>query len=480
MTEFAQGRETATSDNAQALSERMGHTMPQGQRVGASEPTTSSTAAAERVRAPELAAHVGERVRVMGWLRSVRTLGAISFLIVRDGWGEAQAVAESAAELAPLAASGAAAESVVAISGTVAAAPQAPGGVELRAISVEVITPVREAPPVTLSKREVKASLGAQLDHAVVTNRHPRRRAAFRLAASAMAGFRETLTARGFTEIQTPKLVSAATEGGANVFEVKYFDRAAYLAQSPQFYKQVMVGVFERVFEVGPVFRAEPHDTARHLNEYVSLDAEFGFIEDHFTVMALLRETLAGMFARMGADCAAELALLGARLPVVPAIIPHIHFTEAQELILRLHGVDSRGEPDLAPQEERWLGEWAQAEHGSDFLYVTGYPMRKRPFYTYADPERPDYSRSFDLLFRGTELVTGGQRLHRYADYLAALERHGLAPEPFAWYLDAFRYGMPPEGGFAIGLERLIAQLTGAPNIKLVTLFPRDLTRLTP
>jgi len=261
---------------------------------------------------------------------------------------------------------------------------------------------------------------------------------------------------------------------------VQYFDRTAYLAQSPQFYKQVMVGVFERVFEVGPVFRAEPHDTARHLNEYVSLDAEFGFIEDHFTVMTLLRDTVAGIFARIQSDCAAELALLGATLPQVPATIPHLRFSEAQELILRLHGVDSRGEPDLAPQEERWLGEWALAEHGSDFLYVTGYPMRKRPFYTHPDPARPDDSNSFDLLFRGTELVTGGQRLHRYADYLAALERAGIAPEPFAWFLDAFRYGMPPEGGFAIGLERLIAQLIGAPNIKLVTLFPRDLTRLTP
>ena len=435
---------------------------------------------AERVRAPELAAHIGQRARVMGWLRSVRTLGAISFLIVRDGWGEAQAVAASATELAPLAEAGAAVESVIAISGTVAAAPQAPGGVELREITIEVMTPVREAPPVTLSKREVMASLGAQLDHAVVTNRHPRRRAAFRLAASAMAGFRETLVAGGFTEIQTPKLVFSATEGGANVFTVRYFDRAAYLAQSPQLYKQVMVGVFERVFEVGPVFRAEPHDTTRHLNEYVSLDVELGFIEDHFTVMALLRETLASIFARIAADCAAELSLLGARLPDIPATIPHLHFTEAQELILRLHGVDSRGEPDLAPQEERWLGEWALAEHRSDFLYVTGYPMRKRPFYTHPDPARPDYSNSFDLLFRGTELVSGGQRLHLYADYLAALERHGLAPEPFAWYLEAFRYGMPPEGGFAIGLERLIAQLVGAPSIKLVTLFPRDINRLTP
>ncbi len=434
----------------------------------------------ERVRTAELASHAGQRALLCGWLRGVRRLGAITFLIVRDGWGEAQAVATSAEELAPLEEAGAGLESVVAISGVATAAPQAPGGVELRDISVSVITPVRETPPLTLSKRELRAGQSALLDYAPVTNRHPRRRAAFALAASAMAGFRETLTARGFTEIQTPKIVAAATESGANVFRIDYFGREAFLAQSPQLYKQVMVGVFERVFEVGPVFRAEPHDTARHLNEYVSLDVELGLIEDHFTVMALLRDTLTGILARIAAERGAELALLGVDMPVVPAIIPHIHFSEAQELILRLHGVDTRGEPDLSPRDERWLGEWARAEHGSDFLYVTGYPMRKRPFYTHPDPQRPEYSNSFDLLFRGAELVSGGQRLHRYEDYVAALGARGLPLEPFTWYLEAFRYGMPPEGGFAIGLERLLAQLTGAPSVKLVTLFPRDISRLEP
>ncbi|HXF64456.1 MAG TPA: aspartate--tRNA(Asn) ligase, partial [Caldilineaceae bacterium] len=295
-----------------------------------------------------------------------------------------------------------------------------------------------------------------------------------------MAAFREHLNSRHFTEIQSPKLVASATESGANVFAVHYFGRTAYLAQSPQFYKQIMVGVFERVYEVGPVFRAEPHDTVRHINEYVSLDVEFGFIEDHFTVMALLRDVLAHILDRLRTGYAAELALAGAALPTVPGQIPHIHFAEAQELIFRLHGVDVRGEPDLSPQDERWLGEWAQQEHGSDFLFVTGYPMAKRPFYTHPDPDRPGYSNSFDLLFRGAELVTGGQRLHRYPDYLAALARAGYSPEPFAAYLEAFRYGMPPHGGFAIGLERLLMQLTGAPNIRLATLFPRDLTRLTP
>ncbi|HJT57486.1 MAG TPA: aspartate--tRNA(Asn) ligase, partial [Ktedonobacteraceae bacterium] len=301
-----------------------------------------------------------------------------------------------------------------------------------------------------------------------------------RLGAGAMASFRATLTARDFTEIQTPKIVAAATESGANVFQLDYFERPAYLAQSPQFYKQIMVGIFERVFEIGPVFRAEPHDTTRHINEYISLDAEFGFIENHFTVMSLLRDVIADILKGFRENYPAELALLRVQLPTVPAEIPHIHFSQAQELIFQLHKVDVRGEPDLSPQDERWLGEWALQEFGSEFLFVTGYPMRKRPFYTHPDPERPEFSNSFDLLFRGTELVTGGQRLHLYADYLAALEKANLPLEPFESYLEAFRYGMPPHGGFAIGLERLLMQLTGVPNVRLATTFPRDLTRLTP
>jgi nondiscriminating aspartyl-tRNA synthetase len=295
-----------------------------------------------------------------------------------------------------------------------------------------------------------------------------------------MTGFRRTLDTRGFTEIQTPKIVASATESGANVFTLDYFGRPAYLAQSPQFYKQIMVGVFERVYEIGPVFRAEPHDTSRHVNEYVSLDTEFGFIQNHFTVMAVLRDVIAGILVALQETCSAELELLQVQMPTVPEQVPHIHFSEAQELIYRLHTVDVRGEPDLSPQDERWLGEWAQQEFGSDFLFVTGYPMRKRPFYTHPDPQRPEYSNSFDLLFRGTELVTGGQRLHRYDDYLRALEQAHLPVEPFESYLEAFRYGMPPHGGFAIGLERLIMQLVGLSSVKLATTFPRDMHRLAP
>ncbi|HKV83903.1 MAG TPA: aspartate--tRNA(Asn) ligase [Ktedonobacterales bacterium] len=431
-------------------------------------------------RTTELERHAGERVQVRGWLHAVRRLGGVSFLIIRDGAGLAQAVATTPDELAPLTESGAGAESVIAVEGRVERAEQAPGGYELREPAITVISPVTEAPPVTLNKRELKASVTTTLDHAVVANRHPTRRAILRLGAGVMAGFRASLDARGFTEIQTPKLVASATESGANVFAVGYFERQAYLAQSPQFYKQIMVGVFERVYEVGPVFRAEPHDTTRHINQYVSLDAEMGFIESHFTVMATLRDTLAGIFSTLRERYPEELALANAALPEVPVEIPRIHFPEAQELIFHRHGVDTRGEPDLSPQDERWLGEWARAEHGSDFLFVTGYPMRKRPFYTHPDPARPEWSNSFDLLFRGMEVVTGGQRLHRYQDYLAALERAGLPLAPFASYLEAFRYGMPPHGGFAIGLERVLMQLTGAPNVKLVTTFPRDINRLEP
>ena len=444
--------------------------------------SSSSSAAPSGARIPsvEVGAHLGERIQVAGWLHTLRRLGGVSFLILRDGWGIIQVVAASEEDLAPLRAAQAGPESVLLVEGDVVAASQAPGGVELHAPRITVLTAVTEAPPVTLGKRALKASLTTMLDEAVVTTRHPTRRAIFRLGASAMTSFRETLSARGFTEIQSPKLVESATEGGANVFALDYFGRPAYLAQSPQFYKQIMVGVFERVFEVGPVFRAEPHDTTRHINEYVSLDMEMGFIENHFTIMAVARDVLAAVMERFRTANAADLALLGAALPDVPAEIPHIHFSDAQELIFQRHGVDVRGEPDLAPQDERWLGEWARAEYGSDFLFVTGYPMRKRPFYTHPDPARPEYSNSADLLFRGTELMTGGQRLHRYEDYLAALAERGISPEPFRDYLEAFRYGMPPHGGFAIGLERLLMQLIGLPSVKLATLFPRDLSRLRP
>jgi nondiscriminating aspartyl-tRNA synthetase len=342
-----------------------------------------------------------------------------------------------------------------------------------------VVAPAAEPPPFDLYRPRLTATLPTQLDHAAVALRHPDRQRVFRISAAAMAGFRATLDALRFVEVQTPKIVESATESGANVFALDYFGRPAYLAQSPQFYKQLMVGVFERVYEVGPVFRAEPHDTARHLAEYVSLDAELGFITDHRDVMRVLRDVVAGMLATV-VDRVPDVEATVADVPIVPAEIPAVHFADAQAMISAATGEDVSGEPDLAPGHERWLGEWARREHGSDFVFVTGYPMVKRPFYTHPQPGRPDFSNSFDLLFRGLELVTGGQRLHRYDDYLAALAAKGQSPEPLAGYLAAFRHGMPPHGGFAIGLERFVARLTGAANVREVTLFPRDLHRLSP
>ncbi len=273
----------------------------------------------------------------------------------------------------------------------------------------------------------------------------------------------------------TPKFVESATESGANVFAVDYFGRPAYLAQSPQFYKQQLVGVFERVYEVGPVFRAEPHDTVRHLAEYRSLDVELGFVRDHRDVLAMLREVLAGMVSGIESYAATAVGRTGARVPEVPAEIPVIHFAEALALV----GAPE-DEPDLAPEHERALGAWALEEHGSDFLAVEGYPMAKRPFYTHPQPDDPRWSNSFDLLFRGLELVTGGQRLHRPSDYDAAIRARGEDPADYAAYLQAFRHGMPPHGGFAIGLERWVSRLVEATNVREVTLFPRDLHRLTP
>ncbi len=434
----------------------------------------------ERVRSVEVAAHIGARVRIAGWLHAQRRLSGLTFLVIRDGWGLVQAVVTDEARLEPLRAAGALAESVVELEGDVVAEAQAPGGVELHGITLRLLAPVTEPTPIVLGKKALRAQLPALLDHAVVANRHPTRRAIFRLGAAAMRAFRGSLDARGFTEIQSPKLVAGATEGGANVFAVRYFKQEAYLAQSPQLYKQIMVGVFERVYEVGPVFRAEPHDTVRHINQYTSLDVELGFIESHADVMRELTRTLRAMLAELAASCAVELALLATRLPELPERVPEIHFAEAQERIAGALGEHERGQPDLSPEGERWLGRWAAEEHGSEWLFVVGYPLHKRPFYTHPDPARPAYSRSFDLLFRGTELVTGGQRLHRHADYLAALAARGMASEPLAAYLEVFKHGMPPHGGFAIGLERFLMQLTGLGNIREAVLFPRDLTRLTP
>lgn len=432
----------------------------------------------ERIWSTDLSSRVGERVQLAGWLQHLRRLRLVGFVVLRDGRGTAQVVVDDARLLARVAA--VPAESVLRVEGVVHAVPQAPNGIEIRDPEIEVIALAADPPPVAMYRPSLPAQLPTILDHAAVTLRHPHQRAIFHIAATAAEAFRRSLRRQGFVEIQTPKIVGSATEGGANVFRVDYMGREAFLAQSPQLYKQIMVGVFERVFEVGPVFRAEPHDTPRHLNEYVSLDAEMGFIQDHTTVMDALSQVLRDVLQTIGQEDSGAIGLRGMALPTISSTIPSIDFEEAQQLISRATGENLAHEQDLAPSHERWLGDWAKRTFGSDFLFVVGYPMSKRPFYTHPDERRPDFSKSFDLLFRGLELSTGGQRLHLYSDYLAVLAARGMDPEQMSWYLEAFRHGMPPHGGFAIGLERLVAQLIGVPNIRATTLFPRDLHRLTP
>jgi nondiscriminating aspartyl-tRNA synthetase len=413
----------------------------------------------QRVLSTELADYVGEHVQMAGWVHRRRILARVSFLIVRDRAGLAQVVVPAGIPLP-------AEETVLTVAGRVVANPVAPGGVEVIEPNLNILG-AAEPPPVELFRPQLGVTLATLLDHAPVTLRHPARRAVFAASAAAVGAFRSSLDALGFTEVYTPKIVANATESGANVFELNYFGQPAYLAQSPQFYKQTMVGVFERVYEVGPVFRAEPHDTSRHLATYTSLDAEIGFIDDHRDVMAVLTEVLR--------------AMVGAVRPygfgdvLMPAEVPVVHFSKALALV----GADP-AEPDLAPEHERALGEWARREHHSDFVYVDGYPMAKRPFYTHPQPSDPRWSNSFDLLFRGVELVTGGQRRHEYTDHLTALADRGESPQAYETYLEPFRHGMPPHGGFAIGLERFMARVVGAMNIRETTLFPRDLHRLAP
>jgi nondiscriminating aspartyl-tRNA synthetase len=445
-------------------------------------PTASTTSPAAKPSLPArtLASDVqayadrpGEPIRLNGWVHRRRRLSGLTFLVVRDRTGTAQVVIKDETTIAQV--EDLPEETPVDVVGVTSLNSQAPGGVEVVEPSITSLGEPSATPAIELWRPTISAGLPTVLDNAQTTLRHPRRQACWRLAAASLHGFRGTLDGDGFTEVHSPKLVESATESGANVFTVDYFGRPAYLAQSPQFYKQVLVGVFERVYEVGPVFRAEPHDTVRHLAEYVSLDVELGFIADHRDVLAVLREVLAGMVQGVRTNAADAVALTGARLPEVPEEIPVIHFREALELV----GA-SPEEPDLAPEHERKLGRWALEQHGSDFLAVEGYPAAKRPFYTHPQPDDPRWTNSFDLIFRGLELVTGGQRLHQYTDYEAALARRGEATGAYGGYLQTFRHGMPPHGGFAIGLERWTARLVEADNIRRTTLFPRDLHRLLP
>jgi len=425
--------------------------------------------AAARSLIRELPEHVGETVTLEGWVHSRRDLGGIKFLLLRDRSGLVQCVF-GRIEL-PLA------ESCVRVSGKVVKNPKAPGGLELHAESLKVIAEALGPTPIEIPKEEWNVNPDTLLEYRHVSLRSPKARAALKVQAELVRAFRTTLTGDGFTEIFTPKLVAAGAEGGANLFEVDYYGRRAYLAQSPQLYKQIMVGVYERVFETAPVYRAELSHTSRHLSEYLSLDVEFGFIESDEDVMDLEEALLKGMMAHVREHCAAELALLEAEVPDTNVSFPRIPLLEARDLVAERYGHRTGGK-DLDPEAERLVGRWAKEEVGSDFVFVTRYPQAARPFYTY--PTEDGLTRGLDLIFRGVEITSGGQRIHEYGMLVEELKKRKMDPEAFRGYLEVFKYGMPPHGGFAIGAERLTALLLGISNVRFARAFPRDGSRLQP
>ena len=416
-----------------------------------------------------LSQHVGDEVTVRGWVHNRRDLGGIQFLLLRDGGGLVQCVFENT-EL-PLF------ESCVRVEGKVVENAKAPGGLEVQATKLDLISEASSPPPVEIPKEEWHANPETLLQYRHVTVRGAKAQATLKVQAELVKAFRAFLDGNGFTEIFSPKLVAAGAEGGANQFEVDYYGRRAYLAQSPQLYKQIMVAVFERVFEVAPVYRAEQSHTTRHLSEYLSLDVEFGFIEDDGDVMDLQEALVKTMMGEVAERCGRQFETLGATAPDTSAPIPRIPLLEARELVHERYG-HATGGKDLDPEAERLLGRWAKEEHGSDFVFVTRYPQAARPFYTY--PTDDGLTRGLDLLFRGVEISSGGQRIHRFDRLVEELEARRMDPQSFSGYLEVFRHGMPPHGGFALGAERLTALLLGIPNVRFARAFPRDGSRLQP
>lgn len=432
-----------------------------------------------RTLANELSKNVGKITSISGWIHKIRKLGGITFIVLRDRSGLAQAVVEKADANKLL--EGLSTESVVSLSGKVAKEDRAPGGAELRAEKVEIISAVKEDIPVEINKKEMNVNIDTLLDNRPLTLRAPREKAIFKVQAEVLASFRDFLIGKNFTEINTPKIVEAGLEtGGAEMFELKYFGKRAFLSQSPQMYKQIMVGVFERVFEAAYIYRAEKHSTSRHLNEYLSLDLEMGFIENWEDVMDLEEEFIAFLIERLNKNCKDEFVLLESNIPKAPKSIPRLKLAEAQKILEEKYNEKCAGAPDLDPKQEKLICEYANENLGSEFVFITHYPSKKRPFYAMDDPASPKETLSFDLLFRGLEITTGGQRMHLYDDYLKKMKDRDMNPNDFADYLSVFKYGMPPHGGLAIGGERITARLLELDNIKEASLFPRDLNRLRP
>ena len=419
----------------------------------------------------------GKEIRMNGAVHTIRHMGEVAFVILRKSRGLVQCVYEAGItdfdirELKE--------ESAVEVMGVVKAEERAPQGFEIRLKEIRVLSRPAEPLPLAVSKWKLNTSLETKLSLRPISLRNVRERAKFKIQEGIVRGFRDYLLSRDFTEIRTPKIVARGAEGGSNVFKLEYFNKKGELGQSPQFYKQTMVGVYDRVFEAAPVFRAEKHNTTRHLNEYTSLDFEMGYIDSFRDVMDMETGMLQYVMKLLEQDYKKELDMLGVTLPEVGRI-PAVRFDQAKELVSRKYDRKIRNPYDLEPEEELLIGRYFQEEYGSDFVFVTHYPSKKRPFYAMDDPADPRFTLSFDLLFRGLEVTTGGQRIHDYREITAKMEKRGMDPEDIASYLMIFKYGMPPHGGLGIGLERLTMRLLDEQNVREASLFPRDVTRLEP
>lgn len=421
--------------------------------------------------------YMDQTVSVKGAVHTIRDMGEVAFVILRKAEGLVQCVYEKGVtefNLAELKE-----ESAVEVTGTVKAEQRSPNGIEIRLKTIRVLSRPAEVMPIPISKHKLNTSLETKLALRPVSLRNVRERAKFKIQEGIVRGFRDYLHQQGFTEIRTPKLVSRGAEGGSNVFKLDYFNKKAELSQSPQFYKQTMVGVYDRVFEAAPVFRAEKHNTARHLNEYVSLDFEMGYIDSFEDIMAMETGFLQYTVKLLKQEYEKELRMLLVSLPEVDGI-PAVRFDKARELAAEKYGRKIKNPYDLEPEEELLIGSYFKEEYGSDFVFITHYPSKKRPFYVMDDPDDQKYTLSFDLLFRGVEVTTGGQRIHDYSEIIKKLESRGMDPADMEPYLMIFKYGMPPHGGLGIGLERLTMRLLDESNVRETALFPRDVTRLEP
>lgn len=410
------------------------------------------------------------KTKVSGWLYRVKKLKAVVFLILRDKTGFVQLV------MKPEEFQNLRLESVITVIGEAVESPNKYGMYEVRVEEIELLSEVNSELPIAVNQATLNVNLDTILNHRVLSLRHEKEQSIFKIQSAIASEFRHFLDQRLFTEIHTPKLVKEGAEGGANVFELDYFGEKAYLAQSPQFYKQMMViAGLERVYEIGPVFRAESHSTIRHLNEYTSMDLEMGFVENISELMNLETELLTSIIESLNKTCKKELELLNIELPEVMKDIPKMTLQEAIEILNKEYG--KRLESDLDPEGEILISEYVREQTGSEFVFLTDYPKYKRPMYTMPNGQG---TMSFDLLFRGLEITTGGLRIHNLEMLKSSMREKGLNPEEYESYLEAFKYGVPPHGGLAIGLERLTAKLLNIENIRRTTLFPRDKQRLTP